>query len=148
MSKDPLMKYLAGNDLSAFYNTPLNPVDEALYQFYAANPYANPFRRDIRGDQYDYDTRGYWQSANSPDGRCHASDQFKKPNHPTFSQESQYHGSLGNMGGQWVEDGYIPSAQQASPANMEFLSQYFRRVEPNMKLHSPGYLATLIGGKK
>lgn len=144
---DPLMKYLSGNDLTRFYNTPLNPVDEAMFQFYAANPYANPSRRNLLNDLYDYDVRGYWKENNSPDARGHFSDRFKKPNHPTFSVESQYNGSLGNQGGQWVEDGYIPSEQQGGN-NMAFLARYFAEREPGQKLYPPqGALARMVMSK-
>ena len=149
MKNDPMLKYLAGNDLTRFYNTPLNPVDEALFQFYAANPYANPNLRDLRPDLYDYDVRGWWAGNNKPDSRGHGSDRYKKPNHPTFSVESQYNGANGNMGGEWVDGGYIPSAQQGGDANMGFLRDYFQRVEPDAKLYPPrGLLGKLIGGKK
>src|SRR5690242_7452603 len=82
------------NDFSGRYNTQLTPAEEQQFQQWAqASGRAN--------DTYDYDLRGAWKSgaATAPNG--HLPDTFKKPNHPTFSDQSQYHGIDGYQGGSW-----------------------------------------------
>jgi hypothetical protein len=63
----------------------------------------------------DYDIQGEFLAGRQPKPGMHGSDTFKKPNHPTFSAESQYSNSF-TPGGHWVdpekEGGrgrYIPS---------------------------------------
>ncbi len=57
-------------------------------------------RKRLYGDDTgeDYDLRGAYAAGQTRDGRGHMTDQFKKPNHPTFSNESQYaeHGTPGH----------------------------------------------------
>lgn len=87
------------------YQTKLTPQQQPAYQAYIAKlarlqgrPTAGVMR-----DDYDYDLQGAFLSNLQPDARGHLSDQFKKPNHPTFSTGSQYHGVDGNEGGVWSQ---------------------------------------------
>lgn len=88
---------LAKND----YNTDLGPMEQVYQMWVASNliPFA---------DQ-DYDMRGFYQNALANDPKSlvrtngqHYTDQFKKPSHPTFSQESAY-STPETPGGQWAE---------------------------------------------
>ena len=88
------------------YSTVLTPEDSVKY-----NQWKNtiPKRLQYEGD---YDLAGFWKknptwTPNTPG--VHMTDQFKKPNHPTFSNESQYYNdSLKYKAGYWENDNYIP----------------------------------------
>jgi hypothetical protein len=91
-----------------------------------------------RGSDADYDLRGWWlksgmPSDDAPEG--HFSDEFKKPNHPTFSDESVYHGTENpdgtkNLGGKWVGNdkdgwGFAPTPDIVSDSEkLKRLKQY------------------------
>lgn len=72
------------------YDTQLSPEQEKAYQ-----------EKYGPEDSRDYDTRGFFKSGAAQAGNGHFPDTFKKPSHPTFSDESQYHGMNGNEGGKW-----------------------------------------------
>lgn len=85
-----------------FYNTPLTPQQEQQYQQWVQTLPIN-----LRSD-YDYDLRGAWLNGDLPDQNYHMTDKWKKPWHPTFSNESIY--STPQMtGGHWDGDTFIPS---------------------------------------
>jgi hypothetical protein len=54
----------------------------------------------------DYDLRGAFKSGLKPDVTGHWPDTFKKPSHPTFSNESRY-AKFGKPG-RWEGDTFIP----------------------------------------
>jgi hypothetical protein len=110
------------------YNTPLSSEDEQRF---------NALAKGRMGDLSDYDLRGAFKAGAWPKNPGeHFPDTFKKPNHPTFSNESQY--DMSGAGGRWgVENGrdtFTPG-----PANMPLqqLRQYFNAREPNAKLIEP-----------
>jgi hypothetical protein len=123
-------------DFSQRYNTPLSPPDEAKFQKWIAST-------GRQNDLNDYDLRGAWQSgaATSPNG--HLPDTYKKPNHPTFSNESQYHGVDGYQGGAWGGGAngapwtFTPGATNLNMRSPLQLQQYFQRVEPDSQLVLP-----------
>ena len=107
------------------YDTPLIPEEEARFRKWAG--------KRIR-DTYDYDLRGFWKSGESFAADGHGSDKYKKPNHPTFSEESQY-STPENKGGKWMQALDGRWIFWASPANMRGrtigdLQGYFNQVEP------------------
>lgn len=128
-------------DFTNRYNTALSPADERGYQNWvrimsAANG------RDMTQDSFDYDMRGAFKAGAGQSDNGHMPDTFKKPNHPTFSDQSQYNGVDGNQGGSWLPFGAGRWAFQASPTNVQMhgadsLQQYFSRVEPNNPLFLP-----------
>lgn len=132
------------NDLSAQYNTPLSPTDEAAFQAWGAQQAAQSGGRNPAADTYDYDMRGFWKSGQSFADNGHAGDEFKKPNHPTFSNQSKYHGQNGNVGGVWGggQDGqpwtFTPSATNLKMHDASDLQRYFQQVEPGNQLILPG----------
>jgi hypothetical protein len=105
------MDFLSGSHKNN-YNTPLTADEESRYQVYRLS-------LGERGNDNDYDLRGYWKKqgqyedpSNKEDG-SHFTDEFKKPNHPTFSVESIYHGVPNgdgkvNLGGKWMGDDEHP----------------------------------------
>ena len=122
-------------DMTDQYNTKLSPSNEQEFQKWAA---ANP----RLGNTYDYDARGFWQAGAGTANNGHGSDQWKKPNHPTFSTNSQYNGVDGNQGGQWAKspDGswtFSPGSTNLTNFSKQELSDYFQKVEPNNKLIIP-----------
>lgn len=87
------------NDYSDLYNTQLSDEEEQQYQAWAKQI---GHERDI----YDYDLRGAWKAGAAQAENGHFPDTFKKPNHHTFSEESQYADGKRNVGGRWtVENG-------------------------------------------
>lgn len=72
------------------YRTTLSPEEEERFQEWARR---NRIRMDP-GWNEDYDLRGLWQSnpTITPDERGHLPDTYKKPFHPTFSDQSVYGG--------------------------------------------------------
>lgn len=122
------------------YNTRLSPEDEAAYQAWAK-------KNGRENDVEDYDMRGAWLEAKQKgvsleDGRGHFPDTYKKPNHPTFSDQSKYNGEGGVKGGTWskTEDGrdvFTPN-RDLSPQEQQSLKEYFAKNEPNAVLNLGG----------
>lgn len=84
--------------ISDIYDTPLTQDQQTAYS-----------KKFSPEDSTDYDMKGYFQDHPDADPHTdgtHYPDTYKKPNHPTFSDESQYNGVAGNQGGTWgTEDG-------------------------------------------
>lgn len=121
------------NDFSERYNTKLSPEEEVRFQEWA--------RKENRtGDVYDYDLRGAWRELQSgdmtEDARGHLGDKYKKPNHPTFSNQSRYNGVDGYLGGTWSEeDGKtVYKATKQNMLSKAQLARYFSRAEPGVVL--------------
>ena len=121
-------------DMTSKYNTQLSPADEATFQKWAQD---TGHTRDLQ----DYDMRGAWKQGAEQGSDGHFTDQYKKPNHPTFSTESQYHGVDGYQGGTWGGDDnsptFAPSAHNIQNLGAQGLQEYFNRVEPNTQLVAP-----------
>lgn len=118
-------------DYTEKYNTKLSPQEEAAYQQWATE-------NNRSKDDYDYDMRGAWKAGIASDPRGHFPDTYKKPNHPTFSDQSQYNGVDGYVGGHWSEDGkeYVPSHTNIEMYGQPGLERYFKEREPNTKLNA------------
>ena len=75
----------------------------------------------------------------------HGSDLYKKPNHPTFSNESMYHNTPAPWGGKyeggsWTKEGkrdvYTPSSTMLKYTHsLNNLRDYMSENEPNVKLN-------------
>lgn len=117
-------------DFTGRYNTSLSPADEAAFQTLISKD------KKLAGDLYDYDVRGWWKAGGSKASNGHGPDTFKKPNHPTFSDQSIYSGGM-NQGGSWVGDDYAPSATNMHYHEPKELQNYFARVEPQSKILAP-----------
>lgn len=119
-------------DFTDKYNTKLTPKQEEQFLKWAE-------KNNKLQDAYDYDIRGFWKNKEKFAENGHGSDKFKKPNHPTFSDQSIYHGIDGYIGGKWLEDkngvSYIPS--ETSMWNMPMLREYFNKYEPGVTLVLP-----------
>lgn len=121
-------------DLTPVNNTSLNPTEEKAFMKWAEKT------GKIR-DLYDYDLRGFWKSGAGLAENGHGSDMFKKPNHPTFSDQSQYH-TPQTPGGTWSQTSegqtmFTPSRYNLQNMSAPSLQQYFRQVEPDVMLNLP-----------
>ena len=123
-------------DFSNQYNTELTPEEEKAFKKWAKK---NGREKDV----YDYDLRGAWkemmsgQMSESDNG--HLGDRYKKPNHPTFSDESKY-STDENRGGHWDKDSSGRTRFTPSDANLKNMSEgelrrYFKEVEPDVLLN-------------
>lgn len=92
------------------YDTKLNPNEETQYQKWRQTL---PKNLQYEGD---YDLRGYWKDPETTKEAVegdHFIDKYKKPNHPTFSNESQYAvGENAKKAGRWEGEKYIPASQK------------------------------------
>jgi hypothetical protein len=104
-----IYKYQAGNKVkSDNYNTELNPKEElefkSWYSKISKHKNLNP-NPDDENQHYDY--RGFWKNNKNndmlkKDTYSHFTDTYKKPGHPTFSDESIY-STDNTKGGKWSE---------------------------------------------
>ena len=123
-------------DFSDRFNTKLSKKEEAEFLKWAE-------KHGKLKDVFDYDLRGFWKNKEKFSENMHGSDKYKKPNHPTFSDQSMYHGAMVAdgipiYGGTWGEDYYQPSATMLRfMQHPRFLQDYFKKVEPNMRLLIP-----------
>lgn len=118
-------------DMTDRFNTKLSPIEEAIYNMWVLKRSAEQ-GRNVEKDLYDYDLRGAYKNL-GPQGTPHLPDTFKKPNHPTFSDQSQYSTPL-TPGGTWGENSYIPSDFVLFNHGPEELQRYFNKVEPGVDL--------------
>lgn len=126
---------MAALDLTDMFNTQLSPQEEAQFQAWAK-------AHNRLGDLFDYDMRGAWKANIGQAGNGHFPDTYKKPNHPTFSNESIYNGTEGMTGGRWLETprgtAFVPSLTNLENYPPSDLQRYFRRVEPDATLFLSG----------
>jgi len=123
------------SDLVNQFNTPLTTSDEKRYQAWKATLPAN------LQNESDYDLRGAWKANAQAAANGHLPDTWKKPNHYTFSKESQY-STPENVGGTWADGGDGNWVYWGSPANTRYhslsdLAQYFQQYEPNSTVVLP-----------
>ena len=130
------------------YNTDLSPKAEEKFQAWLGEQ-SKAKGKDMSKDLIDYDVRGFWKAgAHAEEKSGHGPDTYKKPNHPTFSDESKYSGMIaphgGNyMGGKWGKDDenndtFTPSEHMmANTHNADMLKKYMAEREPNTILILP-----------
>lgn len=117
-------------DMSGQYNTSLTPQQLTAYGLLYSPQ-----------DSYDYDMMGAFAAGVGQGGNGHYPDTYKKPNHPTFSSESQY-STPQQQGGTWEQ---LPDGNwvfRATNLNMQNLGvqgilDYFRNVEPGNQVQFP-----------
>lgn len=84
------------------YDTPLSVQEEEKFQTWKA-------QMAPKDSGADYDLRGAFKAGVTPDPETkHWPDTFKKPNHPTFSDQSQYYEKAPEKAGRWEGDKFIP----------------------------------------
>ena len=120
------------------FNTKLSDYEEKQYKADMVSESIDK-GRDITMDEGAYDVRGAWVDKGQsgklfPKG--HGFDTHKKPNHPTFSNESKY-ATKENPGGSWlIKDTFVV------PKTNEFkgkaLKKYMDKYEPGIAVVGPG----------
>lgn len=85
------------------YDTSLTPAKEKEFQTWKAQ-YAP------HDSGADYDLRGAFAGGEKPGADGHWVDTYKKPNHPTFSDQSKY---TDGHAGHWEGDNFLSSKQQS-----------------------------------
>lgn len=128
------------SDFEERYNTELSPEEEEAFIIWATEE-SERLGKNLLLDLKDYDLRGFWKDHGvfEKDGNFHYPDTYKKPNHPTFSEESIYHGVDGYEGGRWVRSRTDGPSFEPGPTNLDFheweeLQEYFQQVEPGVAL--------------
>lgn len=130
------------------FNTELTP--EEAEQFAAwKEAHKAKTGRDLTHEADDYDLAGAWkehgENVFDPESN-HGTDKFKKPNHPTFSNQSQYHGADNERfggkweGGAWSAEGdaYTPSKRMLETTHpAKFLRDYMATHERGVRLVMP-----------
>lgn len=90
------------NERTTQYETKLAPEEEKQFQTWKS-------RYAPKDSGYDYDLRGAFKAGLKPDAASgHWPDTYKKPNHPTFSNESIYAKDRPDLAGHWEGEKYIP----------------------------------------
>ena len=131
---------IGGATPAALYNTPLTPEEQQQFQAWGANQ-----PRDPLAEMHDYDLQGWWKANPGTDlSSGHLTDKWKKPNHPTFSNESQYHGVDDNEGGKWISLGNDKYTFQPGRTNFDYhkiqdMQNYFQNREPGNNLDVSTY---------
>lgn len=92
-------------------------------------------------DGGDYDYRGAFAAGLDRDGySAHFPDTFKKPNHETFSDESQYAKFAPQRAGRWEGERYIPPKGRVSDAEAKKLGeQADAMAEANRSMAASAY---------
>ena len=127
-------------DFSDKYNTPIPADKQNNFNNWVSNSIAKTGKSPLN-DRYDYDVNGFFLSGAGKDSNGHSTDLYKKPNHPTFSNESMYHGKDGYQGGSWITQGgktfYQPSTTNILLHGRDNLHKYFSSTEPDIQLLMP-----------
>lgn len=111
------------------FETKLSPEDEKKFQFWLDKNHKEGkigkgdydfYKKNGYG--YDYDFRaafknGVKPSINPEDKQWHWSDFGKKPNEPTFSNESKYYSKLAKpgIGGYWKGEDFVKNPEIGAP---------------------------------
>jgi hypothetical protein len=104
----------------------------------AFRQWRNSLPTNLQEDQ-DYDLQGYYNKYGNRGlaANGHLPDEFKKPNHVTFSNESVYSNPK-TPGGQWSEQNNVwhfkPSDYNINNVGADSLRNYFKQNEPDSKL--------------
>lgn len=85
------------------FETKLTPQEEAAFW-----QWKQQFAPHDSGT--DYDLRGAFKAGLTPNPQTgHWPDTYKKPTHPTFSDQSIYAQDRPDLAGHWLGDAYIPA---------------------------------------
>ena len=124
-------------DLTNKFNTSLSADKEKKFQQWAKD-------NNKENDTYDYDLRGAWLDLTSGKMKQaengHLGDKYKKPNHPTFSDQSIYH-NADSQGGHWSEENgstsFTPSDINIKNLGADGLKNYFAKNEKGNQVIIP-----------
>ena len=134
-------------DPEAHMNTALLEGKEEQFQLWLADMRKQGIIHE-NDNSYDYDYRGYWQKY--IDGNemepvlepgMHFPDEFKKPNHPTFSKDSKWaRGAWEEYAGTWEGETYTPGRVSYPRAQQDAMQEYIKeyQIEPEDLMFSYG----------
>jgi len=133
-----------GADFTEVFNTELTEEEEADFQIWALEESVKSGHDRLK-DLQDYDLRGFFKGGHRFDSNNHGTDRFKKPTHPTFSNESIYSGVVAPngvvyQGGEWGRkddhDTYTPhpSMFQNGTHDRLKMKRYFMDAEAGNEL--------------
>lgn len=95
------------------YDTKLSPTEEEDFKSWKKKNAPNDSGQD-------YDLRGAYKEGLSRDkSNNHFSDKYKKPNHPTFSNESIYAKDAPELAGHWKGDVYNETPEHRAKERAE-----------------------------
>jgi len=125
------------------FDTPLDEKYHDTYQNWLNKNGVSDF--DKEGNGYDYDYKGaFLAGINRDGGNGHFPDTFKKPNHETFSNESQYANMVKDLPkGHWDGDNFVkytPDYNASTPIPMSSNPGSFGKQAPwyeNNRLNGP-----------
>lgn len=103
-------------------DTKLSPDKEQQFQKWKAKYAPND-------SGFDYDLRGAFLKGYTPSpDNGHFPDEFKKPNHPTFSNQSKFAKDYPELAGSWAEDNktYLPPKPSQKP--LSFIGEMGQNV--------------------
>jgi hypothetical protein len=96
------------------YDTKLSPNQEQSFQSWKKKNAPNDSGQD-------YDLRGAYKEGLTRDpSNNHFSDRYKKPNHPTFSDQSIYAKDAPSLAGHWEGDNYIETPQHRAAMREQY----------------------------
>lgn len=129
-------------DMTDRYNTPLSDEEQKAYRAWLEK-LSQEQGRDVSRDVRDYDMQGAFKAGEGQSENGHFTDKFKKPSHPTFSDQSKYHGVDGNQGGTWKDLGngkweFRPGATNLKLNTPASIQEYLNRSDPGVKLMLDG----------
>lgn len=123
-SLDARAKRLPGQPHDEHYNTVLSPDEEKNF-----GPWKDEHAPQDSG--VDYDLRGAFKEGLKPGPDGHWADTYKKPNHPTFSDQSKYK-DYGNPG-KWEGDTFVPPEGAAALNEQRIAEQPARMTMTSRK---------------
>ena len=124
IQRDPSLKFVSN------YNTGLTQDEFNEFWKWANDRYKG--QDNVLYEMGAYDLQGAWKDIKA--GKIqfdpvngHLPDTYKKPNHPTFSNESRYH-SKETPGGKWEQVGnrwkFYPSKYSVSNYGQDYIKRY------------------------
>jgi len=126
--------------------TTLTPTQEALYRAWMqriGQTSAAGQNVDANFNGGDYDYRGFFKkygAAQKASGD-HFTDEFKLPNHETFSDESMYATGANRLrAGHWNGDNYVPASMNQMPNMYDPYSEFNPQVDaPTALMQQPNF---------
>lgn len=101
------------------YDTKLSSDEEKKFQSWKQKNAPNDSGED-------YDLRGAYKEGLSRDkSNSHFSDKYKKPNHPTFSDQSVYAKDAPELAGHWNGDKYTETPEHRIKQREEYERQKY-----------------------
>lgn len=127
----------APQDYGKKYNSVVDPKSAADFEAWKSGLPA-----DMDKSGKDYDLAGAFNAGLTPEADGHLPDTYKKPNHPTFSNESVYSGKEDGVGGKWSKDEAGKWTFEASPDQLKInkpddIKSYFSTKERDSRLLLP-----------